>query len=160
VVGFSQAAAVEAITGAGLTMGTLTQQTSAAVPKGFVISQNPAAETIVPTNSAVSLILSSGSGSAGVPDAPAMNPPMVRRTTVTLFWNNVANETGYEIGRWKYDATLKNCYRLKVFKIVDADITTTKNTIKKGGTFCYAVRAFNTSGVSEWSNVVQVTLQP
>ncbi len=43
VVGQTQAAAQAAITGAGLTVGTVTNQSSPTVPAGQVISQNPAA---------------------------------------------------------------------------------------------------------------------
>ena len=43
VVGLTQAAASTAITGAGLTVGTITSANSATVPAGSVISQNPVA---------------------------------------------------------------------------------------------------------------------
>jgi beta-lactam-binding protein with PASTA domain len=60
VVGLSQAAATTAITGAGLVVGTITQQTSATVPAGDVISESPPAGTSVASGSAVSLVFSSG----------------------------------------------------------------------------------------------------
>lgn len=60
VVGNTQAAATTAITGAGLTVGTLTHATSATVVAGDVISENPAAGTSVSSGSAVALVLSTG----------------------------------------------------------------------------------------------------
>ncbi len=53
VTGQTQAAATSAITGAGLTVGTVTQQSSSTVASGSVISQSPAAGTNVASGSAV-----------------------------------------------------------------------------------------------------------
>jgi YVTN family beta-propeller protein len=65
VVGQAQAAATTAITGAGLTVGTVTQQSSNSVASGSVISENPAAGTNVAGGSQVSLVVSSGTGGGG-----------------------------------------------------------------------------------------------
>jgi beta-lactam-binding protein with PASTA domain len=64
VVGLSQAAATTAITNAGLVLGTVTQQSSANVPAGNVISQNPGAGASVAAGSAVDLVVSSGPAAA------------------------------------------------------------------------------------------------
>jgi hypothetical protein len=69
VVGSTQAAATTSITGAGLTVGTVTSQSSTTVASGDVISENPAAGASVASGSAVALVVSTG--------APAT-------TTVTL----------------------------------------------------------------------------
>jgi beta-lactam-binding protein with PASTA domain len=61
VVGQAQATATSAITGAGLAVGTVTQQSSSTVPSGSVISESPAAGTSVATGSTVNLVVSSGS---------------------------------------------------------------------------------------------------
>src|SRR5271154_578051 len=68
VLGDTQAAATSAITGAGLTLGTVTMASSATVAAGDVISQMPAAGTSVANSSAVNLSVSSG---------PAVNVPNV-----------------------------------------------------------------------------------
>ncbi len=60
VVGQTQAAAATAITGAGLVVGTVTQAYSDTVAAGFVISQEPAGETIVLIGSAVDITISLG----------------------------------------------------------------------------------------------------
>jgi Neuraminidase (sialidase) len=60
VVNQTQAAAQSAITGAGLTVGAVTQQFSSTVPAGQVISQNPAAGASVASGAAVSLVVSKG----------------------------------------------------------------------------------------------------
>src|SRR5256886_8403166 len=49
-----------AITGAGLTVGTVTMQSSSTVAAGSVISESPTAGTMVASGSAVSLVVSSG----------------------------------------------------------------------------------------------------
>ena len=60
VVGDTQAAASTAITGAGLTVGTVTPQSSSTVASGKVISESPAAATSVAKGSAVALVVSNG----------------------------------------------------------------------------------------------------
>jgi hypothetical protein len=60
VVGDTQTTATTALTGAGLTVGTVTQATSASVASGEVISENPAAGASVASGSAVALVLSTG----------------------------------------------------------------------------------------------------
>jgi beta-lactam-binding protein with PASTA domain len=67
VVGTSQSAATTAITGAGLTLGTVTMASSATVAAGDVISQNPAAGASVASGSAVNLTVSSGPAAVSVP---------------------------------------------------------------------------------------------
>jgi uncharacterized repeat protein (TIGR03806 family) len=70
VVGQTQAAATSAITGAGLHVGTVSMASSATVVAGSVISQNPAANALVPPASTVNLVVSSG-------PAPTVNVPNV-----------------------------------------------------------------------------------
>jgi len=68
VVGLTQAAAMTAITAAGLYVGTVTEQCSDTVPAGSVISQNPVAGTVVTEGSTVNLVVSSGPCPVTVPD--------------------------------------------------------------------------------------------
>src|SRR5262245_19806667 len=68
VVGLTQAAASTAITNAGLTVGTITTQSSTTVPSGSVISQNPTSGTQVASGSAVALVVSSGAPQVTVPN--------------------------------------------------------------------------------------------
>ncbi len=58
--GLTQAAASAAITGAGLSVGTVTTQSSATVAAGLVISESPVAKSSVASGSAVNLVVSSG----------------------------------------------------------------------------------------------------
>jgi uncharacterized repeat protein (TIGR03803 family) len=60
IVGDTVAAATTALTGAGLTLGTQMTASSATVPAGDVISQNPPAAASVATGSAVSVVVSTG----------------------------------------------------------------------------------------------------
>jgi hypothetical protein len=60
VVGQTQASATTAITGAGLTVGTVTQQYHATILSGQVINQTPVAGTQVAPGSSVALAVSKG----------------------------------------------------------------------------------------------------
>ncbi len=66
VLGLTQAGAMSALSGAGLTVGTVSTASSATVPSGSVISENPLAGASVAANSAVNLLVSTG------PAAPAL----------------------------------------------------------------------------------------
>ena len=76
VVGQTQAAATSAITSAGLTAGTVTQQSSTTVASGSVISESPAAGTSVASGAAVNLVVSSGAP----PPTPVAVPNVVGQT--------------------------------------------------------------------------------
>ena len=78
VVGQTQASASSAIVGAGLVVGTITQDFSATVPSGTVISQMPAAGASVSPNSAVDLVLSKG------PEPPATVPSVTGQTQAAV----------------------------------------------------------------------------
>jgi len=67
VVGDTEAAATSAITSAGLTLGTVTPQSSGNVPSGDVITETPNAGTEVNSGSAVNLVVSSGPAQVAVP---------------------------------------------------------------------------------------------
>jgi len=60
LLGDTQTAAATALTGAGLTVGTVTSAASATVASGDVISETPPAATSVAKGSAVALVISSG----------------------------------------------------------------------------------------------------
>jgi PASTA domain len=68
VVGDSQTVATTAITGAGLTVGTVTQASSATVASGSVISQTPAAGASAASGASVALVVSSGPAPVAVPN--------------------------------------------------------------------------------------------
>jgi PASTA domain len=63
-VGGTEAAAVAAISNAGLTIGAVTLENSSTVPAGDVISQTPAPNTAATTGSVVTLVISTGTGGA------------------------------------------------------------------------------------------------
>ncbi len=72
VVGLPQSAASTAIIGAGLTMGTLTQQCSNTISAGSVISQTPLASQQVLSGSTVALTVSTGFCPVTAPDIVGM----------------------------------------------------------------------------------------
>jgi DNA-binding beta-propeller fold protein YncE len=65
VVGQTQSAATTAITGAGLVLGTVTQQSNSTVASGYVISESPTAGTNVTSGSPVNLVVSTGGSGGG-----------------------------------------------------------------------------------------------
>jgi beta-lactam-binding protein with PASTA domain len=67
VVNLTQGAASAAITGAGLTVGTVSSASSSSVASGSVISQSPSAGASAAPGSAVILVVSSGPASVTVP---------------------------------------------------------------------------------------------
>jgi beta-lactam-binding protein with PASTA domain len=73
VVDQTAADANSAITAAGLIVGTITYEYSDTITAGFVISQNPAADTQVPIGSPVDFVVSSGQ--PVVPDVVWMTEP-------------------------------------------------------------------------------------
>jgi beta-lactam-binding protein with PASTA domain len=81
VVGMVQAAAQSAITGAGLTVGTITTSSSPTVAAGSVISQSPAGASSALAGSAVSLVVSTGA------------PPPVPTAQVTVFKDGAGAQT-------------------------------------------------------------------
>ena len=83
VVGIAQAAAQAAITDAGLTVGSSTTANSDSIPAGSVISQNPAAGTLVPRASSIDLTISLGSAIPGLPPDPTTVAPPVDPTVAT-----------------------------------------------------------------------------
>lgn len=72
-VGLSQSAATAAINQAGLILGTITMTADNAVPAGDVISQAPAAGTLVNSGTAVNLVVSQGPASVPVPDVVGLS---------------------------------------------------------------------------------------
>ena len=68
VLGDTQAAATTAITGAALTLGSVTQQSSSTVVSGSVISQTPAAGASAASGASVALVVSSGPAPVAVPN--------------------------------------------------------------------------------------------
>ena len=74
VVDLTQTDATNAITAAGLKLGTVTQQTSTTVVAGSVISQDPAAGKKVDKGALVSIVVSTGSPSPSPSPTPSTSP--------------------------------------------------------------------------------------
>lgn len=104
VVGQSQSAATSALSSSGLTLGSVTQQASSAVPVGEVISQSPAAGASASEGSAVALVISSGAAQitivlAGAPQISAaeagvtVTVPLLNKGNVSLDALNILGAT-------------------------------------------------------------------
>lgn len=83
VVGMTQTNAQAAITNNDLTVGTVTNTYSSAVPAGSVVSQNPAASTVVAQGTSIALVISAGPTPVVVPPDPATVAPPVDATVAT-----------------------------------------------------------------------------
>lgn len=81
VVGMTQEEATAAITGAGLMLGAVTQEYSADVAEGKVVSSTPKAGQTVNHSTAVAIVVSKGRQPATVPDVTGMT---VADATTTL----------------------------------------------------------------------------
>jgi beta-lactam-binding protein with PASTA domain len=73
VIGESQTAAEAALTGAGLTVGTVTQQASASQPVGNVLSQSPRAGASLPASGSVNLTVAQAPNDVAVPSVVGDN---------------------------------------------------------------------------------------
>jgi serine protease len=92
VVGQTQGAATAAIVGAGLTVGSVSTAASATVPVGNVISQSPAAGTLVSPGSAVNLVVSTGAGGGNLaPVASFTATPSSGVAPLTVQFNAAAS---------------------------------------------------------------------
>ena len=95
VLGMTQSAAETTLAGVNLVVGTVTMETSATVAAGQVIRQNPVADTEVDSESSVSLVISSGSGtSVTVPNLVGMtqSAAMTALTTANLVPGTISQE--------------------------------------------------------------------
>ena len=80
VVGKTQDEATKAITDAGLTVGSITQEYSGTVESGKVVSTDPKAGTSINHSSAVAISVSRGRQTATVPDVTGMTVDQARTT--------------------------------------------------------------------------------
>jgi serine/threonine-protein kinase len=74
LVNLTQADATNALTAAGLELGTVTTETSTTVPAGAVISQDPPAGEKVDKGSTVSIVVSSGTPTPTATPTPTTSP--------------------------------------------------------------------------------------
>jgi RHS repeat-associated protein len=85
IVGKNQADALAALTASKLITGQITSAHSSTVPAGNVISQNPAANSLVPPETAVAFAVSTGPADPPIPPDPAtVAPPLDRTITTTI----------------------------------------------------------------------------
>lgn len=101
-------------------------------------------------------------------NAPTLNAPSgVTATSLTLTWNNVSGNTGYEVQRSiisdpNYPGSTSWGAWVTITPKVGTDITTYSETaLTPGYTYRYQVRdTFGVDEYSNWSNIVQATTIP
>ncbi|MHC4666474.1 MAG: LamG-like jellyroll fold domain-containing protein, partial [Planctomycetota bacterium] len=117
VVGMSLAEATTAITSAGLAVGTVDYQNSDIILEGYVISQNPPADTTVDVGSNVDLTISLG---AEEPEPPADVNGFTYQGRL-LENNTVANEL-YDFQFRLYDAVENGTQQADTIDVNDLDV--------------------------------------
>jgi serine/threonine-protein kinase len=90
--GLTQAAAQAALTAAGFTVGTVSQLSSATVPAGQVISQNPKAGVKAARGSSVDFVVSTGSPAPSL--SPSPTPSSSASAALTAVPNVVLMDSG------------------------------------------------------------------
>jgi serine/threonine-protein kinase len=90
--GLTQAAAQAALTAAGFTVGTVSQLSSATVPAGQVISQNPKAGVKAAKGSSVDFVVSTGSPAPSL--SPSPTPSSSASAALTAVPNVVLMDSG------------------------------------------------------------------
>jgi RHS repeat-associated protein len=102
VSGLLQADAEAAIFSANLTVGTITAMNSETVPKGCIISQDPATGIPIEQGSAVALVVSLGTASTIPTISLSATPEVIQfGDSATLTWNSTDADAGFiepEIG--------------------------------------------------------------
>ena len=72
-IGATESAAATALRGAGLALGTVTQQVDACAVTGTVTSESPAAGTLIPAGAAVGLVVAAAASKVTVPNTIGMS---------------------------------------------------------------------------------------
>ena len=80
VVGKTKDQASAAIKGAGLTLGTVTEEYSASVASGKVISSDPKAGKVIQHTEKVSIVVSKGKEPVTIPDVTGMSEDEAKKT--------------------------------------------------------------------------------
>jgi beta-lactam-binding protein with PASTA domain len=156
VVGLTQAAATTALTGAGLTVGTVTSVTNAAA-SGTVLSETPAAGSTAPQGSAVNLTVSSGPAST-VPGPPTGVTATAGVGSATIFWTAPLSNGGSPITSYAITPRI-GATSLPAAIVTGAPpvTTTTVSGLTRGAVYTFTVSASNAVGtgpVSLLSNPV------
>lgn len=120
----------------------------------------------------IATVNASGSHSAWMESAPittgaaaALNlqaPTSVTATTLSIAWDNVANESRYELYRWALGQTQPGTPTdtLPADTSAAATVTFADSGLTAGQTYYYRVAAVTPAGVKTFSNIQQVSMIP
>ena len=160
VVNQTQAAATSAITAAGLTVGSVTTQSSPTVASGSVISQNPAAGGSVASGSAVNLVVSSGPASASnrAPTANAgSNQTVKKRAKVTLSGAASTDPDGTIVS---YSWTQTVGPKVTLSSKTSVTPTFTAPVVARNRTITFSLVVTDNSGAKSAAATVNVVVKP
>jgi uncharacterized repeat protein (TIGR03803 family) len=154
VVGQTQSAGTTTLTGAMLEHGTLTYQSSSTVPAGAIISEDPAAGTVLAQDSLVNLVISDGSATeSALYTFGSTNSATDGVNPVTLIQGKDGNLYGLTS---QGGANENTTISMATGTIVGAG-TLFKVTLAGAESVLYSFGATATDGVQPYGNLLQAT---
>ena len=149
--GMTQERALRALQDADLPSPNVTEDFSDTVPKGIVVSQQPAKRAMVARNTTVNFVVSEGKQPPDVPEDVAATP--ADPTTVTLTWKPAPRAESYTVTRTQGGDTRTVAQNLTATQVTDHGLT-------PANTYIYSVSAVNAGGSSGPSDPVTADTPP
>ena len=150
LVGTTQDFAGKALLQANLPLGTITQEFSATVPSGIILSQSPPGSSKVARNTAVNFVLSKGQQPPETPQnlaGDATGPDKAE-----LHWSAAPRAASYTVTRSLDGDTTVVAQALPGTRFTDTGL-------KPNTTYSYTVNANNSAGTSDPTEAVLVTTE-
>ncbi|MGI4791851.1 MAG: PASTA domain-containing protein [Janthinobacterium lividum] len=150
LAGTTQDYAGKALLSANLPLGTTTQEYSATVPSGVILSQSPESGSKVARNTAVNFVVSKGKQPPEIPSELSGNATGPDRAE--LDWHSAPRAESYTVTRSLDGDTSVVAQALPGTHFTDTGL-------KPNTTYSYTVNAVNSAGSSDPSESVLVTTQ-
>ncbi len=150
LVGTTQDYAGKALLQANLPLGTTTQQFSASVPSGIILSQSPQGGSKVARNTAVNFVLSKGQQPPEMPQDVAGD--VTGPDKAELHWRAAPRAASYTVTRSLDGDTTVVAQALPGTRFTDTGL-------KPNTTYSYTVNAVNSAGTSDPSESVLITTE-
>lgn len=150
LVGTTQDYAVKALLQTNLPLGTTTQEFSASVPSGIILSQSPQGNSKVARNTAVNFVISKGQQPPEMPQDAAGDATGPDKAE--LHWRAAPRAASYTVTRSLDGDTTVVAQALPGTRFTDTGL-------KPNTTYSYTVNAVNSAGTSDPSESVLVTTE-
>lgn len=150
LVGTTQDYAVKALLQTNLPLGTTTQEFSATVPSGIILSQSPQGSSKVARNTAVNFVISKGQQPPEMPQDAAGDATGPDKAE--LHWRAAPRAASYTVTRSLDGDTTVVAQALPGTRFTDTGL-------KPNTTYSYTINAVNSAGTSDPSESVLVTTE-